>query len=56
MTKDKTTKKNDKTKVICAFTTCKHNKVKGTYYICSLDKISLAWLNGYMVCKMEDKE
>lgn len=29
------------TKVLCAKTSCKHNKEEGTYHICSLKEIDL---------------
>ena len=31
------------TRVICAYTNCKHNKVDGMEYICTLDKIHISF-------------
>lgn len=30
------------TRVVCAYTNCKHNKVDGMEYICTLKKISIS--------------
>jgi hypothetical protein len=38
----KKTKKPAKTRVICAYTNCIHNKVDGMEYVCTLDKICIS--------------
>ena len=49
------------TRVICAYTNCKHNWVDGTEYICTLDKIHISFhsssdYDGWLMeCNMRDE-
>ena len=57
----KKAKKPAKTRVICAYTNCIHNKVDGMEYVCTLDKIYTSFHSMYghidwkMQCDMQEE-
>ena len=54
-------KKSVATRVVCAYTNCKHNRVDGMEYICTLSKIHISFhsssdYDGWLMrCNMKDE-